>query len=422
MELNPYRRQYEAAVAALSAAKSNVEDQYILLGWLHRFNDAAAATALDDARAHASILQKELTTLRMGPLLSVNWRQPSVVDLIKFKFFGTPPIPNDVSKSSVDPERVAKIAALEAELQAQASVIEKISHQIQFHKTLDWLEADAEIATYSRQVADLEPDVAKLKADVERFDEHLSEPLLVMKKLTAELALAVEAQEAAAEFDLRFKAARDALSRQAVQQQCFNLFGLDDTAKALRIKTGQVESLTRSLTKIETRIAELQKRESRGISRLVIDGTNLCYRGRTPNRKFIGVVALTHLVPTLQQLWPGVEIIICFDPGTLKNSAKLWPDGEKHFPNSVQIHEIAQGNKADESIIELASGDTEYVISNDTFRDFQNRPPVKGGRIFKADITTNDILVLALAAHARFGSHRGVPPSSIAVGMGVVNA
>lgn len=133
---------------------------------------------------------------------------------------------------------------------------------------MDWLEADAEIATYNRQVADLEPDVAKLDADVRRFDEHLVDPLREMKKLTGELALAIEARASAAEFDLRFKAAPDAISRRVVQQQCFNLFGLEDTDKAVRIKTGQVESLQRNLAKVETRIAELQKRESRALPAL----------------------------------------------------------------------------------------------------------------------------------------------------------
>ncbi|MBU6958017.1 hypothetical protein KRR23_09735 [Pseudomonas sp. CVAP len=416
MELNPYRKRFEAAAAALLAAKRNVKDQHTLLGWLHRFNEVEAQIALDEARARVVALQKALNTARMGKPLLVSWPQPSLLDVIKFKVFGSTPSSKGFTDQQMDPEREAKIAGLEAELKVRVGAVEKIYYQIQFHKSLDWLEADAEIATYNRQVADLEPDVAKLEADVRRFDEHLVEPLHEREKLTGELALAIEAQESATEFDLRFKAAPDAMSRRGVQQQCFNLFGLDNTDKAVRIKTGQVESLQRNLAKIETRIVELQKRDSRGITRIVIDGTNLCYRGRNPNRKFIGVVALTHLLPTLQHLWPGVEIIICFDPGTLKNSAKLWPDGEKHFPHSVQIHEIAQGSKADESIIELASGETEYVISNDTFRDFQNRPPVKEGRVFKADITTNDILVLALAAHARFGSSQHMPSTDIAAG------
>lgn len=415
MELNPYRKRFEASSAALLVAKKNVADQHTLLGWLHSFSEVEAKASLELARARVESIQKQLHSARLGLLAFVNYEPLSVVEIIKLRLFGTVPRPKQDPKPKEDAEREAKIARLESELKVQVGAVEKIYYQIQFHKTLDWLEADAEIATYNRQVADLEPDVAKLDADVRRFDEHLMEPLLEMKMLTGELALAVEARDSAVEFDLRFKAAQNTGCRRAVQQQCFNLFGLDNTDKAVRIKTGQVESLQRNLAKVETRIAELQKRENRGITRLVIDGTNLCYRGRNPNRKFIGVVALTHLVPTLQQLWPGVEIIICFDPGTLKNSAKIWPDGEKHFHHSVQIHEIAPGNKADESIIELASGETEYVLSNDTFRDFQNRPPVKEGRVFKADITTNDILVLELAAHARFGSTQSVPSSETAV-------
>ncbi|MFK3607714.1 hypothetical protein A7D21_27355 [Pseudomonas sp. AP19] len=415
MELNPYRKRFEAASAALLVAKKNLEDQHTLLGWLHCFNEVEAKASLELARARVEAIQKDLNSTRMGIPYLATWAPLSVAEIIKLRLFGTIPRPKSKPKPKVDPEREAKLAKLEEGLKVEIGAVEKIYYQIQFNKTLDWLEADAEIATYNRQVADLEPEVAKLGADVRRFDEHLVQPLLDMKQLTGELALAVEARESAAEFDLRFKASPDAISRRVVQQQCFNLFGLDNTDKAFRIKNGQVESLQRNLAKVETIITELQKRESRGITRLVIDGTNLCYRGRNPNRKFIGVVALTHLVPILQQLWPGVEIIICFDPGTLKNSAKLWPDGEKHFHHSVQIHEIAQGNTADETIIELASGETEYVISNDTFRDFQSRPPVKEGRVFKADITTNDILVLPLAAHARFGSSQSVPSPAIAV-------
>ncbi|QHF00471.1 hypothetical protein LCG56_29210 (plasmid) [Pseudomonas cannabina pv. alisalensis] len=417
MELNPYRKRFEAASAALLVAKKNVEDQHTLLGWLHSFNEVEAKESLELARARVVTIQKELNSNRLDMRCLQSWAPLTVAESIKLRLFGTIPRPKYDPNAKVDPERESKICELEVELKVQKGAVEKIFYQIQFIKTLDWLEADAEIATYTRQVADLEPDVAKLRADARRFDEYLVEPLLEMKKLASELALAVEAQESAAKFVHRLKTAPDASSRRTVQQQCFNLFGVDDANKAVRIKTAQVESLQRNLTKVEIRIAELQQRESRGITRLVIDGTNLCYRGRNPNRKFIGVVALTHLVPTLQQLWPGVEIIICFDPGTLKNSAKLWPDGVKHFHHSVQIHEIAQGNKADETIIELASGDTEYVISNDTFRDFQNRPPVKEGRVFKADITTNDILVLALAAHARFGSSQQSP--STAAGGGV---
>lgn len=405
MEQNPYRKRFEAAAAALLVAKKNVEEQHTLLGWLHSFNEIDALASLAVGVGRVETIQNELSSYRPGILSSlVGWAPLTIAETIKFKLFGVLPQRVHTSEAKVDPEQEARISNLEAELKVQVAAVEKIRYQIQFHKTLDWLEADAEIATYMRQVSELEPGVTKLAADVKRFDEHLVEPLRELTKLKAELSVAIEAQASAAEFDVRFKAARDDIGRQYVKNQCFNMFGTDETDKAFRIKKGLVESLQRNLAKVEARIVELQKRDSRGISRLVIDGTNLCYRGRSPNRKFIGVVALTHLVPTLLQLWPGVEIIICFDPGTLKNSAKLWPEGLKHFPSQVQIHEIAQGSKADEAIIELASGETEYIISNDTFRDFHSRPPVRDCRVFKADITTNDILVLELAAHARFGS------------------
>lgn len=181
MELNPYRKRFEAASAALLVAKKNLEDQHTLLGWLHCFNEVEAKASLELARARVEAIQKDLNSTRMGIPYLATWAPLSVAEIIKLRLFGTIPRPKSKPKPKVDPEREAKLAKLEEGLKVEIGAVEKIYYQIQFNKTLDWLEADAEIATYNRQVADLEPEVAKLGADVRRFDEHLVQPLLDMK-------------------------------------------------------------------------------------------------------------------------------------------------------------------------------------------------------------------------------------------------
>lgn len=139
-------------------------------------------------------------------------------------------------------------------------------------------------------------------------------------------------------------------------------------------------------------MASLQQRDSRVIERLIIDGNNLCNRGRGKNQQFIGLTALSALVPDLLSNWPGSEVILVFDPGITRKLQVSWEDIQSTFPD-VETYRVDKGRSADEMIIELASSPNAFIISNDRFTEFSNRPALKENRVFGHDITKKNILV-----------------------------
>ncbi|MCE0755606.1 hypothetical protein LU683_22260 [Pseudomonas asiatica] len=406
MDHNPYSAQYEAAVAALAAAEVGLREQYELYGHLSRFDEAQAKLALKNAEVKLEELEREsselggLTLIDRATVHEAVYRaHRSLLGQAFDAVTGRVPPPKKMSEAEEAKlaEKAARLDALiceNGEIATQQHLVQRLRYDVQFHSTLDWLETDSDYATYSSQIARLQPAVESLAAKIARFEEHIRVPQAQCLKYRERLIVAKEKLAQAIIFrDDHRNAPPRSEEAAKVKGACSNYFGTDDIAQVVRHKTSDVEDLERELAKWEQRMASLRQRDSRVIERLIIDGSNLCNRGRGKNQQFIGLNALSALVPALLSNWPGSEIILVFDPGITRKLQVSWEDIQRTFPASVETYRVGRGRSADEMIIELAYSPNAYIISNDRFGEFSNRPAIKENRVFGHDITKANILV-----------------------------
>ncbi|MGO0628665.1 hypothetical protein ACTORR_01095 [Pseudomonas sp. SAR267] len=406
MDQNPYSAQYETAVAALAAAEAGLQEQYELYGHLHRFNEGQATLALRNAEVKLEELERERIELGLAPMIDRASIYKAVYRANR-SFFGqafdavTGRVPEPPEMSEAEEaklaEKAARLGALlgeDGEIATHQHLVQRLRYDIQFHSTLNWLETDSDYATYSSQIARLQPAIESLSAKIAKFEEHIREPQAQCLRYRQRLDLAKEKLAQAVNFqDLHRNAQSRSAEAAKVKGACSNYFGTDDIAQVVRHKTSDVADLERELAKCEQRLASLRQRDSRVIERLIIDGNNLCNRGRGKNRQFIGLTALSALVPALLSNWPGSEIILVFDPGITRKLQVSWEDIQGAFPASVETYRVDKGRSADEMIIELAYSPNAFIISNDRFAEFSNRPALKENRVFGHDITKKNILV-----------------------------
>lgn len=406
MDQNPYSAQHEAAVTALAAAEVGLQEQYELYGHLYHFDEHQAKLALKNAQVKLEALEREYSALndpfqfsRASIHYAVYAMNRSWVGQKFDALTGRVPKPPEMSEAEKTrlAEQAARREALlgkDGELTTQQHLVTRLRYDLQFHSTLDWLETDSDYATFSSQIARLKPVVEGLSGKIARFEEHVREPRKLCRSYRQRLDLAKEKLAQALDFQNRYqKAPPRSVEAARVREACSNYFGTDELAMVIRHKTSDVKDLERELAKCEQRIALLQQRDSRVIERLIIDGNNLCNRGRGKYREFIGLNALRALVPALLSSWPGSEIILVFDPGITGKLQVSWEGIQRAFPAPVETYRVDKGRSADEMIIELANTSTAFIISNDRFSEFSNRPALKENRVFGHDITRSNILV-----------------------------
>lgn len=405
MDQNPYSAPHENAVAALAAAEVGLQEQYELYGHMHRFDEGQAKLALKNAEVKLEALERECSVLK-----NVFRFDPSTIQNVAYRMnrswigqafdavTGQAPKPPKMSEAqkAKRTEQAARLDALldeNGELATLQHLVTKLRYDLQFHSTLDWFETDSDYATFSAQIARLKPVVEGLSASIARFEEHVREPRERCRDYRERLRTAKEKLAQAINFQDRYQQSPPRSAGAArVKKACSNYFGTDDIAQLVKHKNSDVNDLQRELAKWEKRITLLEQRDSRVIERLIIDGNNLCNRGRGKYQQFIGLDALIALVPELLSKWPGSEIILVFDPGITRKLQISWEDIQRAFAEPVETYRV-QGRSADEMIIELANTPNAFIISNDRFSEFSNRPALKENRVFAHDITKSNILV-----------------------------
>ena len=72
-------------------------------------------------------------------------------------------------------------------------------------------------------------------------------------------------------------------------------------------------------------------------------------------------------------------------------AAWRWPS--YGFPREVRVHVVASKQAADQTVLETASPSDAYVISNDRFRDFTDKPAVSGQRLIRHEIVAGKVLI-----------------------------
>lgn len=191
--------------------------------------------------------------------------------------------------------------------------------------------------------------------------------------------------------------ARTREDRWRAHQRCTEQFGRSSPAWVIRDKRSEINAAKRTLAKLEDRLATVRKRVCRRILGLVIDGNNLCFQNKT----FIGLDALYKVVAALAPLYP---VTVVFDAAIRKLARISDAAINAQFPARVAVHIVGVQTQADETILEAASRDGMYVISNDRFGDYPAKAVIAHKRIIGHEIVNNRVMIHELNVVEDFDS------------------
>jgi hypothetical protein len=96
------------------------------------------------------------------------------------------------------------------------------------------------------------------------------------------------------------------------------------------------------------------------------------------------------------------EMIVVFD-ASIRPILKM-SEGEiaREVGDAATVHVVPTRTKADETVLAVAKGDHAYVVSNDRFVDFQEKVPVREGRIIRHEIVDGRVLIHDLDVDVTF--------------------
>lgn len=230
-------------------------------------------------------------------------------------------------------------------------------------------------------------ELADLKAKRDEADKQLRplENQLRMKiKERAEMNNLLASAE---RFEEQLSNAADGRERRGIHEACAEKHGVDKPRLLMNQCRRAIPALSRDIEKLEKRLSEIAGRLARTYTAIVVDGNNLCYEGN----RFVG---LGPVLKAMDAIKIDADKIVVFDSDI---RALLSCDSEaikKQFPDGVKVHVAPTKQKADETIIELASRDAgAYILSNDRFAEYPDKEAVKGNRIVRHEVFDGSLMI-----------------------------
>ncbi|WZV78041.1 hypothetical protein AAFM48_08085 [Burkholderia pseudomallei] len=158
----------------------------------------------------------------------------------------------------------------------------------------------------------------------------------------------------------------------------------------MEAKGNELTSLNREIKKLENRLRSAAKLAAVKIKGVVIDGSNLCFQR---GNEFIGLSALASLVQSLSKKY---AVTIVFDGTMRPYLTNARGEIALRAPDNVSVFVLASELKADEALLDAATDPRVFVISNDGFGEFGDKPAVRDGRVLNHEIQQGRISVQAL--------------------------
>lgn len=185
----------------------------------------------------------------------------------------------------------------------------------------------------------------------------------------------------------RLNNASNSYERAMIHQDLEEKYNDGNPGKILQRLRKEKNSLERSRQKLRERLDTIVRQHSNDISTLVIDGCNLLY---IYGNEYIGMRPLQTLVREL--LAQEYYVIVVFDNSITKRFTE--EDIYEKLGSKIEVHIAPPNIKADEVLLNMADRhDTTYVISNDKFTDYPERPTVYKKHILRHHIANGVIQV-----------------------------
>jgi archaellum component FlaC len=259
--------------------------------------------------------------------------------------------------------------------------------EIERYKDFDFDVKTTEHASIRRQLSQQKIYLQKISDRKQQVDNALAPILKQILDAEKKKVIANSIKSQAERYDEELSNARNSYERAIVHQDCDEIFGTGSPKKVVSQKASEVRRLDRDIEKLMQRAKMVADKASRHIQKLVLDGNNLCYQGDV----FIGFSALKSLVPILSKEY---KIVLVFDASIRRLLGMGDSDIRNALGNDIPVHIVATGVKADETIIDIAGGEkTTFIVSNDRFAEFNDKPALKDQRVIRHEIVSGQVLI-----------------------------
>ena len=402
LEYNPYAASFAEFKKSVSSAESERDDLLRQLDWYDRFDGSKASSLLYDYRRTLNSLEKQLNDdyerLTALEARREKLKKETNVFLNPLDLFSSARKSKKVELESVEQEfaqlRKKRNTPLHA-INETKCLADKLQIDLDRYRSYDPLEAKATINALNFKIELLNSQIEETRPLKDRVDRQLMRPLAELNKLTLRKS-EIEIEIAMAEdFERKLSAAPNGYERKKIHESCEARFGESKPAKFISKKRVEMESVKRNIQKLHKRIVVEIKRATRTIKMIVIDGNNLCYQ----QQNFIGLAALQVVA---KRLAVEFSVVIVFD-ASIRSLLKLFDrDISARFGDGVKVHVVSSRRQADETVLDVAAENGNYVISNDRFGDYADKAAVSEERIIRHEILTGQILIHDLDVAEKF--------------------
>jgi hypothetical protein len=398
LDYNPYVTRYETLTLQAASAADEVGRRSGLLNWYKSFDGRRAFADLNSDLREIGRLELELEQIpsEMARHLARLEGLRDAASLGRDPRYWFSSARSIKKRELREQQKIVrqindKLATVRQRLNTMQERVSKQKIDLDRHRRFDVLGEEAAEKELSRQLLQLKSEMAQIQTLTEEFDHQLMVPRKVLRDLCSrENALEYELRNAEG-LESRLSAATNSYERKQIHASCSNMFGESRPSRVINDKRRKLESLNRDIgkakerLKLETRRASLSAK----IKTLVIDGSNLCYDGSI----FIGLSALRVIA---RELSSKFVLIIVFDASIRRKIGMDDQEIASNFGNGIKVHVMASKQRADEMLLDTATPADAWVISNDRFGEFPDKPAIHEERVIRHEILIDKVNIYEL--------------------------
>lgn len=286
-------------------------------------------------------------------------------------------------------------AQFEEQMESATALLTRQRTEIDRYRTLDPLEEQVALKAVEAEIATIQPEfdrVHKLRDDLDRA---LESPRREMAQQCEQARALQRDIGGARDLEDRLTRAENSYERAMVHKDCEARFGESKPHRVVERKQRELAAVKRTISKLEDRLGTIRERATREVKTVIVDGNNLCYE----DRAFIGLHALRALAAKLDEAY---QVVIVFDASARRLFQMGSDEIAAQFGDAAHVHVVATKQKADETLLDAAAGAGVYVISNDRFREFPEKPAVRQKRLLRHEILNGMVCVHDLDIAVQF--------------------
>ena len=282
---------------------------------------------------------------------------------------------------------------------------DKVRGQLKWFDGFDKQGAEDRIAHLRAELEAAESERDQLEADWRRVEEALAQIVTQIGGLDQQISTVTKRLALAKRFVQGLNGAHEPRDRALIHVQCEQVLGSGKPGNIASDAERLFAKLTRDRDKCVTRAQEIARSNSLVVSRIVIDGSNLCFASGSER---IGLDALRVVVPDMASKY---ETFVVFDASTVSWLGMKDRDIQDRLGPKAKLHIMPKKHQADETVLDLAgANDSYFVLSNDCYRDYPDKPAVVAGRVLRHEIVDGRVFIRSLNYEAVWKSSPGRPP------------